>query len=322
MDFRCEARTLTRQLSGYVTSRHGGLRVRLPVKLRCGVTVLSLAAGLGAGGSADATPPEGCVGFPDNPALFVCITRFTPTSAVPTVGQGPAQTYTIPEFCVFECFGPTPVSVPNVTVANGDGVIAEITYNGATYPAVVPAESDVAATVQQAQQTIANVVGTLLGIADSSSDYVQSQVPLAIDNAIATANSVVTPLKFTFNGTATIGCYGCGWYGPAGNSLSAIATGIVDGRTFVNAWMSATFTVDNPVGTTCIVSGAASGTMAIGSVGTLSFTWTMTGSVLRIAYTMSDGSFGTATAAFLVTSPVGNPCGGAVTASFVGSTSP
>jgi hypothetical protein len=85
-------------------------------------------------GSAHAAPPVGCVGFPSIPQAYVCITQFTPANQVPTVTQGPGQTFVVPAFCAFsQCVGPTPVTVPDVTVVQGEGALAVITYNGSTY---------------------------------------------------------------------------------------------------------------------------------------------------------------------------------------------
>jgi hypothetical protein len=84
-------------------------------------------------GVAAAAPPEGCVGLPSTPQAYACVTEFTPTGAVPTVTPGPGQTVTVPEACVFVCAGPTPVTVPGVTVTRG-GSAAVVTYNGWTYP--------------------------------------------------------------------------------------------------------------------------------------------------------------------------------------------
>lgn len=114
-------------------------------------------------------------------------------------------------------------------------------------------------------------------------------------------------------GSATIGCFGCGTYGPAGNSASFTAAGTVNGVTAAGAAGSATFTVTEPVGATCVVSGSATGTISVDGVGSTGFTWSRTG-----AYANVVTAWGNAHVAFAVTSPVGNPCGGAVTASFVG----
>lgn len=84
-------------------------------------------------GTARAAVPEGCVGFPDIPEAWVCITSFTPANAVPTAGTTDGTTFVVPRFCAFsECVGPTDVTVPGVYVAQGQGAIATITYDGTT----------------------------------------------------------------------------------------------------------------------------------------------------------------------------------------------
>lgn len=81
-----------------------------------------------------AAPPVGCVGFPAIPAAYVCITAFTPQNQVPTAGQNAGTTFLVPAFCAFsQCVGPTPVTVPDVYVGQGEGAIAVVYYNGSTY---------------------------------------------------------------------------------------------------------------------------------------------------------------------------------------------
>lgn len=122
-----------------------------------------------------------------------------------------------------------------------------------------------------------------------------------------------------FTGTATIGCFGCGTYGPAGNSATFCVNGVVNN---VNVTCvpgttngTATFTVTEPVGATCVVSGTATGTITVTGVGSAGFTWNRTGPHARVTVS-AWGS--TAEVVFNVTSPVGNPCGGPVTAVFSG----
>lgn len=129
-------------------------------------------------------------------------------------------------------------------------------------------------------------------------------VPAAPASAVSAAH---------FQGSATIGCYGCGTYGPAGNSASFTITGIVNNTPVVNAAGSASFTVMQPTGATCVVTGTASGTVWVDGVGS---TWFHATSVGATA-TASTG-WGTAFVTFWIVSPVGNPCGGSVTASFTG----
>ena len=88
-------------------------------------------------GSASAAPPVGCYGFPSIPDAFVCVTSFTPTNAVPSVGLGGGTSVTIPEFCAGDCYGPVTVPVPGPDVTFGGGQIAVITYDGGTYAIVV-----------------------------------------------------------------------------------------------------------------------------------------------------------------------------------------
>ena len=94
-------------------------------------------------GAAQAAPPEGCTGFPEIPEAYVCIEQFTPANAVPTVTQGPGQTVLVPAFCAFsQCVGPTPVTVPGLSISQGGGSVAVVHYRGQTYTvpgAVVPA---------------------------------------------------------------------------------------------------------------------------------------------------------------------------------------
>lgn len=146
-----------------------------------------------------------------------------------------------------------------------------------------------------------------------------------------------------FNGVATVGCFGCGTYGPAGNTAYFCVNGVIDARDGhthtvnggvyndptgstpcngstggdgVSGHGSATYTVNEPVGPTCVASGTAEGsitvTTATGAHST-SFNWTRTG-----AHAVITTGWGTGTAVFHVTSPVGSPCGQRVTADFAG----
>lgn len=116
-----------------------------------------------------------------------------------------------------------------------------------------------------------------------------------------------------FDGSATIGCFGCGTYGPAGNSASFFVTGTVNGVTAVNAAGAATYTVTNPIGVTCVVNGTAIGSLTVNGVGSTTFNWTRTGAVAVVTT-----GWGTGLAAFAVVSPLRDPCGGTVTANFAG----
>jgi hypothetical protein len=116
-----------------------------------------------------------------------------------------------------------------------------------------------------------------------------------------------------FHGTATIGCFGCGQYGPVGNSASFTVSGILNGVTAVNAAGTATFTVLGPIGSTCLLSGAARGSLTVAGVGSTEFFWTRVGAAVVVTT-----GWGTGEAAFAITSPLGNPCGGSVDATFAG----
>lgn len=128
-----------------------------------------------------------------------------------------------------------------------------------------------------------------------------------------------------FNGVANVGCFGCGTYGPAGNDADFCVNGIVDdipvtGGVYTDPTGTAecngdaTFTVNEPVGPTCVASGTANGTISVEGVGSTTFNWTRVGATAVV----TTGGWGVADAIFHVTSPVGSPCGGAVIAEFSG----
>lgn len=117
-----------------------------------------------------------------------------------------------------------------------------------------------------------------------------------------------------FHGTATVGCFGCGDYGPPGNDAWFTVSGMLDGTGVLNAAGHATVGVSEPVGVTCLLSGRASGLVTVAGVGTTYLHWTRTG-----AFAVVSTGWGNGPAAFVITSPFGNPCGGMVTATFVGS---
>ncbi len=108
-----------------------------------------------------------------------------------------------------------------------------------------------------------------------------------------------------FTGTAHIDCFGCG---------SSTGTADLTGVGTHSGAATANFTVFEPEGATCVVTGSASGTVT-GAVNVV-FNWTRVGATAVI--TTSGDINGAGVAAFVVTSPVGNPCGGPVTASVVG----
>lgn len=111
-----------------------------------------------------------------------------------------------------------------------------------------------------------------------------------------------------FTARAGVNCFGCGvssgaadiWFAPA-----------VQGVTSPNA--KATYTVTEIPGQ-CPVTGSATGSVT--GVANLSFSWARVGAVAVISTTGDVNGGGTAT--FAVTSPVGSPCGGSVTAQVVG----
>lgn len=130
-----------------------------------------------------------------------------------------------------------------------------------------------------------------------------------------------TATAAAFSGTAEIGCFGCGEYGPDGNAADFTVAGTIQNEVGTGTgW--ATFTVTEPTGAACVVSGSAQGEIHIDGTSVTgatididaSFTWTRVGATAVV----SVPGVGTGAAAFKVTEPVGNPCGGAVSASFAG----
>lgn len=126
-----------------------------------------------------------------------------------------------------------------------------------------------------------------------------------------------------FQGSATIGCFGCGQYGPSGNGATLWLNGVLHNRplqaTFpfaANGW--AEYTVNTPSGVMCTLTGAANGNIHVdfadGGGFEAAFAWTRVGSVAMI----SVPGVGVGVAAFHITSPVGNPCGASVQAYFAG----
>ncbi|HWL37268.1 MAG TPA: hypothetical protein VNQ77_13885 [Frankiaceae bacterium] len=123
----------------------------------------------------------------------------------------------------------------------------------------------------------------------------------------------------TFSGTVTIGCFGCGDYGPTGNSASITLTGLYGHAVNVATSGSAVFAVRSPAGPTCTAGpGYADGRLSVATpfgYPDQRFFWTQIGDALYIS--LPDiGVSGVGT--FTVTSPVGNPCGGSVTATISG----
>lgn len=113
-----------------------------------------------------------------------------------------------------------------------------------------------------------------------------------------------------FTGEASINCFGCG---VSSGTATLSVTGEVNGVAQVGASASATYTVTE-IPSQCPVTGSANGTVS-GAVN-VTFAWTRVGATALI--TTSGDINGGGTAVFAVTSPVGNPCGGPVTANFAG----
>ena len=94
------------------------------------ITAALLAVGAGTANAAN------CVGFPDQPATYVCLESLTPQNATPDVDTS-GGTVTVPMFCYYVgCTEDTPIDTPSVSP--GEGSVAVVTYNGQTY--TVPAD--------------------------------------------------------------------------------------------------------------------------------------------------------------------------------------
>jgi hypothetical protein len=130
----------------------------------------------------------------------------------------------------------------------------------------------------------------------------------------------------TFEGVVTVGCFGCGLSGPAGNGATLWVDGLVHGGIAGPAVYgvtpgngSASFTVDNSApDPECLLSGRATGTVTVGTTtGSVSanFVWTRTGANALITIP-SWGAVGHAV--FAITDPVGDPCGKKITAHIAG----
>ncbi|MDQ1696609.1 MAG: hypothetical protein QOJ03_1962 [Frankiaceae bacterium] len=114
-----------------------------------------------------------------------------------------------------------------------------------------------------------------------------------------------------FQGNAHINCFGCG----ASSGTAALkVTGVVNGASVVQGAVNATYTVTEATAT-CPAVGSANGSFTGAVNGT--FTWTRVGATAVL--TTTGDIKGAGIAAFAVTSPVGLPCGGPVTAQVVGS---
>jgi hypothetical protein len=114
-----------------------------------------------------------------------------------------------------------------------------------------------------------------------------------------------------FVGTAHINCFGCG-----DSTGTASLTGVgVAGGAVVNGAAHASYSVNESAASPgCVISGTASGSVT-GAIA-VQFNWSRVGAVAVISTTGDID--GTGVAAFAVTSPAGNPCGGAVDAVVAG----
>jgi hypothetical protein len=92
----------------------------------------------------------------------------------------------------------------------------------------------------------------------------------------------------TVVGDVTIGCFGCGTYGPSGNDADFWITGIWNNRPVAARYLvdppnaTATFTVTETIGPQCMVAGSATGTITVDGQ-SASFTWTRIGTILIVS---------------------------------------
>jgi hypothetical protein len=110
-----------------------------------------------------------------------------------------------------------------------------------------------------------------------------------------------------YGGNASIDCFGCG---TSAGSAALQFTGVYSGYPAVLADATANFIANESADVTCVITGSASGTVT--GVINVDFNWTRVGPLAVI--TTSGDINGVSLAAFAVTSPIGNPCGGPVTA--------
>jgi len=115
-----------------------------------------------------------------------------------------------------------------------------------------------------------------------------------------------------FTGTASIGCFGCP--GPRPGTAVLSGTGVTLEGNVISGTANATYTVTDPADVTCVITGSATGSVT-GAIN-VGFTWLRVGATAVITTTGEVNGAGAAV--FVVTSPVGNPCGGPVTATVVG----
>lgn len=124
--------------------------------------------------------------------------------------------------------------------------------------------------------------------------------------AVPALPAAADPTAFSLEVDAQIHCFGCGVSSGTldGDVLAGLA-GFRGGATITGA-----FSHDGPAGATCLMTSTMSGAMTTSDGYATTFNLTRLGG--DVVATFDDGS--TATGTFAVVSPVGNPCGGPVTA--------
>ena len=115
----------------------------------------------------------------------------------------------------------------------------------------------------------------------------------------------------------TVGCYGCGVYGPAGNSLdwACDAACVFDGEPCVGCTGYGSFTIMSGADASCTLSATLDGTIQR-PYGEREFTMTIVGGI----WTMSVAGDETSSGVVATREPVGIPCGGPVKMTLVGGT--
>ena len=125
-----------------------------------------------------------------------------------------------------------------------------------------------------------------------------------------------------FEGTAAVGCFGCGPYGPAGNSASFTVTGLYDNTAMLAAPGTAAYTVNGGGGGYgCVIGSTASGTITIAGdpAGTRQFHATVLGAFITITITRNGYQRIDGAAVMTITNPASvPPCGGSITARVIG----
>ena len=118
----------------------------------------------------------------------------------------------------------------------------------------------------------------------------------------------------------SFGCYGCGTYGPAGNSVAWWCYGvcIIDGHVCAGAChYYGNGTVNSGTGIGCVVSSTMSGTITF-PTGVWNYTLSMTLGTWSMTFTKSGSPTMTGAGTYTFSSASVPPCGAAVTATFVG----